>query len=422
MIKKSVLQNNIVLITEPVESSNTVAIGFYFAVGSRFEGPGRRGISHFCEHLLFKGTSNRSRRDIALTFDRMGGMVNAFTERDDVCMYCVIPSSQENVFTALNSLSDMAYNCNFPVNELEKERSVVCNEISVVEDDSEESALDALAATIWKGSPLSQNITGTVEDVMLLSREAVEDWYDTYFRKGELTVFVTGSFDVNQVENILKALPERKPCLEYPKALHTEKSLFWNSGVFHKKSSFAQTQMYQVYPFEMPLTCGRYYALLVLNSLFGDTMSSRLFESLREQKGLCYSVYSFFSCYEDVGIWASCVSCDLKSAKEASHSLIEEYNLLLKGISDSEIEAAKEHLCGEEIMGGEDVEYVMKRLARNLAMGLPLLTTEETVATIRKVPKCDIIDMAHSLIESGLGTFFSFGKKNPGIENCISKN
>ena len=132
MIQKTVLSNNINLISQQIESARTVAVGFYFSVGSRYEKAGERGISHFCEHLLFKGTKRFSRREISRSFDKMGGTVNAFTERDDVCVYAVVPSSDENFSLAMDILCSMSSECNFPCDEVEKERSVVENEILAV--------------------------------------------------------------------------------------------------------------------------------------------------------------------------------------------------------------------------------------------------------------------------------------------------
>ena len=178
MGEKTVLKNNIVLVSEYMPHSHNVALGFMFSVGSRYEKEGERGISHFCEHMLFKGTASRKRRKIVAAFDNVGGLVNAFTERDDVFMYSVLPSSNSNINTALEILCDMAQNCTFPPDEIEKERTVIQNEIYAVEDDIEESSIDCLADFIWHNQSLAQSITGSADDIESITREQLLDWYD----------------------------------------------------------------------------------------------------------------------------------------------------------------------------------------------------------------------------------------------------
>ena len=210
MGKKTVLKNNVVLISEYMPHSHNAAIGFMFSVGSRHEKETERGISHFCEHMLFKGTSSRKRRDIVYAFDKMGGLVNAFTERDDVFMYSVLPSSPENISTAVEILCDMTQNCIFPADEIEKERAVIQNEISAVEDDIEESSIDQLADFIWHNQDLAQTITGSADDVASITREQLFDWYKKYIKNGPLTVFISGKFDFETIISMLEKLPDRK--------------------------------------------------------------------------------------------------------------------------------------------------------------------------------------------------------------------
>lgn len=405
MGKKTVLKNNVVLISEYMPHSHNAAIGFMFSVGSRHEKETERGISHFCEHMLFKGTSSRKRRDIVYAFDKMGGLVNAFTERDDVFMYSVLPSSPENISTAVEILCDMTQNCIFPADEIEKERAVIQNEISAVEDDIEESSIDQLADFIWHNQDLAQTITGSADDVASITREQLFDWYKKYIKNGPLTVFISGKFDFETIISMLEKLPDRK-------ILDCSFNAKFCSGFKSKKSRFNQVQLYYMYPLKMPLDIRLYYTLLVLNALFGDTMTSRLFEHLREDRGLCYSVYSFMSCYSDTGVWGAAVSCDSKQTQMVLDCLKKEFELLCtRNISDEEISLAKEHLCGEELMGCDDVEYVMKKLQRHYLMSLSLLDTQETVSTIRSIEKNDIIKYVESNIMNIEPAVFVYGKK-----------
>ncbi|MBP5359458.1 MAG: insulinase family protein [Treponema sp.] len=405
MGNKTVLKNNVVLVSEYMPHSHNAAIGFMFSVGSRHEKECERGISHFCEHMLFKGTKSRKRRDIVYAFDKMGGLVNAFTERDDVFMYSVLPSSPENISTVVEILCDMTQNCIFPADEIEKERTVIQNEISAVEDDIEESSIDQLADFIWHNQDLAQTITGSADDVASITREQLFDWYEKYFKNGPLTVFISGNFEIENVVSMLEKLPDRKN-LDY-----SFNAKFY-SGFKSKKSRFNQNQLYYMYPLRMPLDLRHYYTLLVFNALFGDTMTSRLFEHLREDRGLCYSVYSFMSCYSDTGVWGASVSCDLKQTLQTLDCLKKEFSTLCTDdFSDEEITLAKEHLCGEELMGCDDVEYVMKKLQRHYLLSLPLLDAQETIGTIRSIEKNDIIEFVSENIKNIKPAVFVYGKK-----------
>ncbi|MBR6080778.1 MAG: insulinase family protein [Treponema sp.] len=407
MIQKTVLSNNINLISQQIESARTVAVGFYFSVGSRYEKPGERGISHFCEHLLFKGTKKFSRRDISRAFDRMGGTVNAFTERDDVCVYAVVPSSDENFSLAMDILCSMSSECIFPEDEVEKERSVVENEILAVEDDPDESSLDELAGMVWKDSQLGQTITGTVADVDSITVEKIRDWYEKYFVHGKLTVFVSGNFDFDFAEKALSNLPVHKSSVA-----DFENAFVWNSGISFVESKFGQQQIYVAYPIEKSFTEKSYWAMCIFNAMCGDTMGSRLFEVLREKNGLCYSVYSFYSRYDDNGIWSCSVSCE-KNRTEKTLSLVlsEIDSILSDGFLDSEIADAKGHLSGEEIMGETDMEFVMRRLQKFYSLGLPLYTTDQIISSIRAVEKNDIMELARDILKKDSRAVLVYGKK-----------
>ncbi len=407
MIKKRLFPNNVTLISQKIEKSGTVAVGFYFSVGSRYEKEGERGISHFCEHLLFKGTKGRTRRELVCSFDRMGGMVNAFTERDDVCVYAVVPSSKENFSLTMDILCDMSCNCVFPADEVEKERSVVENEILAVEDDPEESSLDAFAGTVWKDSGLGQTITGSVRDVENLDVKKIREWYEKYFVHGFLTVFVCGDFDEETAVMALENLP-----VHADRPFELDFRSVWNSGNYFEKSRFGQQQIYFSYPLDPVFDEKTYWTLAVFNALCGDSMGSRLFESLREKNGLCYSVYSFYSFYKDNGLWACYVSCE-KADVEKTLVLVQQEiaSLIENGLSDSEISDAKGHLCGEETMGESDMEYVMRRLQKHYFLGLPMLELDQIVASIRDVQKNDIMDLAKKILKKDSRTILVYGKK-----------
>lgn len=399
MIKTEVLQNNIVLVSENIKSSSSAAIAFYFNVGSRFEKEEERGISHLTEHLLFKGTTSKSNSQIIRTFDRMGAVVNAFTERENVCLYTLVPDFKDNIKKACELLCDMSCYCNFPEEEFIKEKKVVQSEIASLEDDSEECALDEAAAFVWKDKALSNSIGAGVKQVEKIKRESVIEWYKKYFSCGELCVFVTGSFNIEEIKKEIEKLPLHKKVLRYPDEKHFEGQVEWNAGYDFAKSSFSQCQIFLMYPFSMPLTEKESFAMLVFNAITGDAMGSRLFESLREKNGLCYSVFSFFTMYENAAAWCACLSTEeFNAVKTACLLQSEVEKIVTEGISQEELDAAIEHVCGEEILASSDMEYILKRNQKNFSLGFNLHDTQSTLECIRGVTKNDIMNLAKRLI------------------------
>ena len=422
--KSQTLKNNVLLITEPVAEAKTASIGFWFTAGSRFEDKTQHGIAHFTEHMLFKGTVKRTTHDISCAFDRIGGYANAFTEREEVCIYCTVPATDAAVEQSGEIFCDMATNALFDKVELEKERTVIENEIAAIEDDPDEMASDAVAQSVWPEHEISRCIGGTIQDVEAITREALLSWYDKMIVHGELVVCAAGRFDEQKLAVLLEKLPLHKQTLSYPAEQHFSNHPVWKPGCSFIKAPFKQEQYFALYQYRYPISLKEYFTLAVFNAAAGDTMSSRLFETLREENGFCYTVYSFFTFYEDACVWCAYASSDKKKAKEVTGLLCNEIEKLeTQPFTEEEIEAAKEHLCGEEIMSAEEMEYVSKRLARNFQMGFPFLNTEEVLDTIRTVTKEDIIQVVHCLMEqkgksAPSGAFVSYG---PALPHAVKK-
>lgn len=400
LARKQNLLNNITLITQQVVNSKVTTFGFYFSVGSRFENEGEHGISHFTEHMIFKGTKTKSNRDISLIFDRMGGIFNAFTERENVGVYCTVPSENlENYKTALETLCDLSSNCTFPPEEMEKERGVVQSEILAVLDDPDDSAMDEVASCVWPNQKLSLAITGTSDDVDSITREQMVDWYKKYFAEGELVVIVCGKIFEDILVETLQKLPQHKPSQEFFRHLHFSEKIFWNTENRILKAKFNQTQIFSLYPLSSSLSFEDYISLLIFNSAAGETMSSRLFSSLREKSGLCYSVGSFYTTYENAGLWCAYSVCEKTKAVEVYKKLSEEISGFVENqISDEEIEISKERLCGSEILGETRTSFLMQRLWNFYSMGFPLCETEEILNSIRSAEKNDIIGFIKNLL------------------------
>lgn len=399
MIEEKVFSNQVHLILEKVEQSKSAAIGFYFATGSRFEDEHSRGISHFTEHMLFKGTRLHSAREISKAFDSMGANANAFTEREAVCLFSVVPALDDNVSGAVKLFCDMSQNCIFPEEEFQKEKNVVINEIQSLEDDADESGLDEAAAFVWKGSSLSKTIGGSVEEVQQITREQMIEWYRKYFIQGELTVFVSGNFDEEEICSQIENLPPHKKLVQRPE-YHFENASEWKSGFDFCKANFAQEQLYVLYPFDPELSEKENYALSVMNTILGDSVSSRLFDVLREQNGLCYNVFSFFTTYEKNAAWCASLSCDKKNIEAVCKLLFGELNAFVnRPFLQEELNAAKKHVMGEELIGSLDMEYAMRRNEKNFRAGIPMRTGEEVVELIQTIELEDVNSLARKIFD-----------------------
>ena len=297
-IVKKVLTNNTVLITEPIATVKTAAIGFWFSVGSRYENENQRGISHFVEHMIFKGTPTRSAFEIACAFDRIGGYVNAYTEREQLCVQCVVPSQYAEY--ALEILCDMTQNSMFSPEQVEKERSVIENEIISALDDPEEAALDAVAEAVWPKQSISQNICGTTDSIKKINTEDLINWYKKHIVEGERVICIAGNVNVREISKKLSMSPMQT---KIEALSHFNVVPEWKDGLHCIEADFQQEQILLLYPLQTPISKEMYYSWAILNALIGDTMSSRLFQSLREQSGFCSNVYSFFN------ICSYCVFC-----------------------------------------------------------------------------------------------------------------
>ena len=387
-ISQQILQNKAVLITEPIASSKTVAIGFWFSVGSRYESEGNQGITHFVEHMLFKGTSTRSAFQIACEFDKIGGYINAFTEREQMCVYCVVPCFYAT--KALSIISEMIYDSTFLSTEVEKERTVIQSEIISSLDDPEEVAMDAVFSSIWKNNPIALNISGSVSDVESITRENLFDWYNRFVKSGPLAITIAGNFNQEEIFNCINDFPIRENFEQnFPLQIPT-----WNSGLDFISADFQQEQFFLLYKLDSKIDLKQNLILSVLNAIIGDTMSSRLFQSLRENSGFCYNVYSFINLFQDCGFWCFYATSSKENCLNVAKNLIQIVDEFFENeISDEEINYAKQHLCGEEIMAGEDMEQRMKQMARCWFSGFNQNSSEDILKFINEIQLDDLYDI-----------------------------
>lgn len=394
-INERTLPNGIRLITEPIAATKTAAVGFWFDAGSRDEGSLERGAAHFVEHMLFRGTARRSSTDLSRLFDRVGGYANAFTERERVCLHCSVPG--DRFPEALAALVEMTSESALAPDEIERERAVISSEALAALDDPEETAMDRALADAWGDHPLAFPIAGEPGDVARLGRDEIERFYSDRFAPGPVLVTAAGAVDEDLLATALsvfagpgrpsvpgEAGPPREGAAT---AVHPE----WRPGRHWHRAGRSQTQIVLSYPIPRALSRADWYAWEALNALVGDTVSSRLFQSLRERLGLCYSVYSFHAFYRSGGAWHAHLATPPDRAEAAIEALLAEVALWRdRGFSDQEIEDAVGHLRGETIMDSEDTENRMKRLARQWTYNGEVYGVEESLARLEAVDSGEV--------------------------------
>ena len=292
MIETRSLPGGTRLLLESVPQSDVVSIGFWFLQGSHDEGPGETGISHFLEHMLFKGTERRSAFQIARDIDRVGGILNAYTEKEVTCYYCTV--AREHLDLGLDVLADMVFHATLEPSDVEKERSVVVNEIRSYLDSPEDCAFERYCRGLWGDHPLGRRITGDIEDVGAITPSSLQRFYKSRYTTGALVVAAAGGVEAGPMADRISALLEGAP-QGASAAPHRVVPSRRQERSF-ARARFAQDQIYIGTDFGAAAgNAELVYGTLVLSTAFGESMSSRLFQELRENRGLCYSIGTFRS-------------------------------------------------------------------------------------------------------------------------------
>jgi predicted Zn-dependent peptidase len=394
MIHTERLASGALLLAEPVDRTDTLCIGFWFLHGSRDEEDGEHGFSHFLEHMLFKGTRARSAFQIAQEIDRVGGLINAFTEKETTCLYVILP--REHVRLAFAVLSDMAADSLLDAGEMEKEKAVIVNEIGSVDDSPEEKGHEQYVRRMWGEHPLSRKITGEAAEVKAIERDALAAFYDSRFTPGNMIVAAAGNFDLAEVRGL------------------AEEALAGRGGADTSfvADRFNQVQLYAGISYPIDRDLAHYYTSLVFSTAFGESMSSRLFQRLREEQALCYTVYSFRTFYSDIGQWTVYANATTAQTGKLLAALDAELaRLVREPLDEREIDDARSHLVGSMIVSREDMEPRMKRLVRQHMMIDRVLEFDESVRMIRAVGVDDVARFVRTHVRSDAFNLLAYGSR-----------
>ena len=406
MISTERLASGATLLLEPVDRTDTLCIGFWFLHGSRDEGPDQRGFSHLLEHMLFKGTARRTALSIAQEIDRVGGIINAFTEKETTCVYAIIP--REHLRLAFDILSDMTVGSLLDQDELAKEKEVIINEIRSVDDSPEEKGHDRFLREMWGEHSLARKITGEVEDVQNAGREELVCFCRQWLVPANTVIAVAGNFDAQEARDLASAVfssssGSGRAQRSAPK---------WQRRNAFVADRFNQVQIYAgtCYPIDHDIS--HYYTSLVFSTAFGESMSCRLFQKLREELALCYTVYSFRTFFSDTGMWTIYANTTPAQTPRFLAALDQELaHLLVEPLTAAEIEDAKSHLVGSMILSREDMETRMKRLVRQHLMMDRILSFEESVSALRAVTRDAVEAHAKSCLRGDAFSLLAYGSR-----------
>jgi predicted Zn-dependent peptidase len=394
-LRRTVLPNGLIVLTERMDHLRSVAMGVWIRSGSRGEAAETNGISHFVEHMVFKGTRNRSAQLIAREMDSIGGNLDAFTGKETICFN--VKSLADHVPIALDVLADLVLNPIFASNDIERERGVILEEIKIDEDNPDVLVHELFTQNFWKDHPLGKPILGTTATVARLDQPKLLDYHGGRFHSGNMVFSAAGNLDHDQfvasVAAKFEPLRGGEQLSELPAPLSSARILLKN------KKSLEQVQICLGVP-APPITDENRYATLILNTVLGGGMSSRLFQTIREERGMAYSVFSDLSPYRDTGTLCVYAGTSAGKALECIDLILTEFRKLKEEmLPDEELTRAKDQLKGNILMGLESSNSRMANLARQEIYFGQFFTADEIIARIDAVQGEQVQAMAQRLFD-----------------------
>jgi len=394
-LRRTVLPNGLIVLTERMDHLRSVAMGVWIKSGSRCEAAETNGISHFVEHMVFKGTRSRSAQRIAREMDSIGGNLDAFTSKETICFN--VKSLSDHVPIAMDVLTDLVLNPIFALPDIERERGVILEEIKIDEDNPDVLVHELFTQSFWRGHPLGKPILGTTETVKRLGQEQLFSYHNDRFHGGNMVLSAAGNLDHGQFTD---AVAEKFATLIGGEALADLSAPAASARiVMRNKKSLEQVQICLGVP-APPITDESRYATLILNTVLGGGMSSRLFQTIREERGLAYSVYSDLSPYRDTG--NLCVYAGTSAGKVlqvVDLILVELRSVKTTPVGQEELTRAKDQLKGNILLGLESSNSRMANLARQEMYFRQFFTAEEVIARIDDVTAEQVQAMAQKLFQ-----------------------
>ncbi|ROQ90203.1 M16 family metallopeptidase [Desulfosoma caldarium] len=380
MVRKTVLSNGIRIVTEKMPGVHSVSMGIWVNVGSRDEEPHEQGVTHFIEHMLFKGTAQRSALDIAMALDAVGGFANAFTSKENLCLHAKVLDSHLDL--VVDVLTDIFLHSLFADEDIEKERQVVVQEINMIEDSPEDLAHILFQQHFWRAHPLGAPIYGTQESVMALDRSKILNFLSRRFAPRAVLVAAAGNVDHEAFVDLVA--PHVASLNHSRHAPHRQPpQVFCHRTLLPK--DLEQVHICLGFPGCSQADPER-FACHVVNVVLGNSMSSRLFQEVREKRGLAYSIYSFVNSHEDTGLMGVYAAVSPENVAETLDVITAEMDAVRRdAITASELDAAKEYLKGSMYLNAESTDARMNRLAKNefvFGRHVPLEEVEKAIDAV----------------------------------------
>lgn len=404
MYNKTVLENGLRIVSEKLDHFKSVSLGLWVNVGSRDEVERENGVSHFIEHMIFKGTANRSSFQIAKELDAIGGLSNAFTGIEYTCFHSRV--LDKHLHSLAEILSDIFLHSLFDSQDMSRERQVILQEINMLEDTPDEQIHVLFSRQFWLNHPIGMPVMGTPETVSSIDKETVLAHIRRFYTPGRIIVAAAGHVNHEDLVQYFRPLFESLPKeTENPVRLAPHN---------HAAVSCQNKNLEQVHiclgGAAPHLSSDLRFAGAVLNTVLGGNMSSRLFQEIREKRGLAYNVYSFLSSFQDAGLMGVYLGTDAKEVNRALKVIQREIKKIQKGkVSKADLKATKEHLIGGVLLGSENTDTQMMRLAKNEGVFGRYIGYDELISRIEKVTLDEVVAVAKQAFEGRHVSFVTLG-------------
>lgn len=395
MYEKIILPNGVRILTQAVPAVRSAALGIWVGTGSRHEKPGESGSAHFIEHMVFKGTNRRTAAQLAEEMDAVGGQVNAFTTKENTCFYARVLDT--HLTRATDILCDMFFSSRFDEKDVQTERGVILEEIGMYEDNPEDVCSERLLAAVYKGSALARPILGRKSTLEQMTGASLKDYMTSHYVAENIVVSLAGSFTPAHVEELktrFAAVPSGKTS--------AVKSAAYTGAVTVKKKATEQNHLILAFP-GLPYGNADRFTLQLLTSILGGGMSSRLWQEVREKKGLCYSVYAYGAGHSDTGLFAIYTALGKETEREALDTIVTTVReFTANGVTQEELDRAREQSKANVLMGLESTQAHMSNLGRSELLLGNVLEADGLIAAYDAVTREDILRLA--------GQIFDFSK------------
>ena len=416
MYRKSILSNGVRVISEAIPYVKSVTLGIWVGAGSRYEDEHNHGISHFIEHMVFKGTNNRSAKEIAETVDEVGGQLNAFTGKEHTCYYIKVLDTHLEL--ALDVLSDMLLSSKFDGEDINREREVVLEEVHMYEDTPDELVHDIHLNNIWAGHALGRNILGITSSIEKFDKNSIDQYYKKFYTPDNIVIAAAGNLNHERVEELAERYFGKMTGSKQPVSITPPKII--------PVTTFQKKAIEQVHlclgTISVPQSSPDIYTIHILNNILGGGISSRLFQSIREDKGLAYSIYSYQANYSDCGLFTIYAGTRPSNTAQVTELIWQNIaELKTKGITPRELIKTKEQLKGGLLLGLESSSSRMSRIGQlEITLGKHI-TLDEMVAKIDKVSLEDLERITKQLFTPETLCFTALGPISEEVINEIKR-